>query len=517
MALYGTKKDHQGGFLKQLDLLFSPDGYYMEGPYYIRYALRPFFYFAEALERYKPELKIYQYRDDILKKAYYAAVQTVFPNGVFPPINDASRTMNLEDPGVVLSNDLVYDRYGPDPNLLGIARFQNEVILNGSGLRVSQDLEKINGKARFNWGSVEFRDGPDGDKGGLGILRMGEGFEQTMLLMKFGVHGEGHGHFDKFQFIFFDQGREVIHDYGFARWINIEPKFGGRYLDENKSYAMETIAHNTVVVDETTQNEGDRKQADQVWGERHFFDSTDPKVKVMSGFADTQYPGISMQRTMFMIGDDSLEYPVVVDLYRLHSTMEHQYDYPVHFTGQLINTNFKYTASIEKMVPFGQNNGYQHIWKEAEASVGGKITVTWLDGNRYYSWTSLATPGSQFFFGRTGANDPDFNLRSEPLFVLRSTGQDHIFVSVYEPHGYFNEARERSENARPMIDKIRLVGYNENASILQIEGKGELKWLIKVWNKASLSNQRHAVTFNDSTFEWTGYYQVDLEGRKSEE
>ena len=71
----------------------SPDGYYMEGPYYIRYALLPFFQFAEALERGQPALGIYRYRGGILKKALYSAVETAFPNGVFPPINDASRTI----------------------------------------------------------------------------------------------------------------------------------------------------------------------------------------------------------------------------------------------------------------------------------------------------------------------------------------------------------------------------------------------------------------------------------------
>ena len=68
--------------------------------------------------------------------------------------------------------------------------------------------------------------------------------------MKYGVHGQGHGHFDKLHFIFFDAGNEVVPDYGFSRWINIEPKYGGRYFPENDSYAKQTIAHNTVVVDE---------------------------------------------------------------------------------------------------------------------------------------------------------------------------------------------------------------------------------------------------------------------------
>ncbi|HEX9973928.1 MAG TPA: heparinase II/III family protein, partial [bacterium] len=258
MALYGTEKDGNGGFLKQLDLLFSPDGYYMEGPYYVRYAMRPFFFFAEAIERNQPDLRIYEHRNQILKKAYYSAVQTTFPNGIFPPINDASRTMDIKDVGVVLANSLVYSRCGTDPNLLAVVKIQNEVLVNGAGLKLAQDFTNSENIPDMDWGSIEFIDGYDGDQGCLGILRMGTGNNQSMLLMKYGVHGEGHGHFDKLHFIFYDQDREVIPDYGFCRWINIEPKFGGRYLRENKSYAMQTIAHNTVTVDQTCQNNFDR-------------------------------------------------------------------------------------------------------------------------------------------------------------------------------------------------------------------------------------------------------------------
>ena len=45
-ALYGTRKDGKSGFLAQMDGLFSPDGYYTEGPYYVRYAILPYYHFA---------------------------------------------------------------------------------------------------------------------------------------------------------------------------------------------------------------------------------------------------------------------------------------------------------------------------------------------------------------------------------------------------------------------------------------------------------------------------------------
>ncbi|MEQ8206639.1 MAG: alginate lyase family protein, partial [Woeseia sp.] len=55
-ALYGLKRDGKSGFMKQLDLLFSPDGYYTEGPYYQRYALMPFVLFARSIQANNPEL-----------------------------------------------------------------------------------------------------------------------------------------------------------------------------------------------------------------------------------------------------------------------------------------------------------------------------------------------------------------------------------------------------------------------------------------------------------------------------
>ena len=273
-AIYGTKRDGTGGFLRQLDLLFSPDGYYMEGPYYIRYALLPFYQFAAAIDRNSPNVHIYDYRGGILKKGLYAAMATTFPNGVFAPINDGSRTMDVTTLKSVVALDLAYDHYGADTNLLAEAAMQQEVVLSGAGLRVARDLAARATAPKASWPSVEFTDGPDGTQGGLGILRSGAGGDATMVLMKYGVHGQGHGHFDKLHFIFFDGGNEVVPDYGFSRWINIEPKYGGRYLPENDSYAKQTIAHNTVVVDEASQTNGNYAADEKKAAQRHYFDAS---------------------------------------------------------------------------------------------------------------------------------------------------------------------------------------------------------------------------------------------------
>ncbi len=507
-ALYGTKRDRSGGFLRQLDLLFSPDGYYMEGPYYIRYALMPFFYFAEAIHRRQPSVGIYAYRDSILKKGLYSAVQTAFPNGVFPPINDASRTMAIDAPEVVLSLDLAYHRYGADANLLGAAAIQNRVVLNAAGLAVARDMARRRTPPSMSWRSVEFTDGHDGKRGGLGILRMGEGRASTMLLMKYGVHGEGHGHFDKLHFVLFDGGREVVPDYGFSRWVNVEPKFGGRYLPENDSYAMQTVAHNTVVVDQTTQNRADFDAAEAMWGQRHFFEADSAHVKAMAARANGYYDGVDMQRTMLLVHDARLAYPVAIDLYRLQSSAPHSYDYPIHFRGQLITTNVPYTANATRREPLGAAYGYQHIWREAAGTTDRPVQLTWLEGNRYYTTTTSAAPATEVIFGRTGANDSSFNLIAEPLMIVRRRATDHLFASVLEPHGYFNEAEERSEQARPRIRDIRVLSSDTAATVAEVTGENDLRWIIMVNNGPASTTARHRVMAGGETYEWTGNFAV---------
>jgi hypothetical protein len=338
-----------------------------------------------------------------------------------------------------------------------------------------------------------------------------------MLLMKYGVHGQGHGHFDKLHFIFFDGGAEVVPDYGFARWINVEPKFGGRYLPENDSYAKQTIAHNTVVVDETTQSGGNYQQDEAKHAERHFFDASNPTVQAMSATANGFYPGVGMQRTMLLVRDARLRYPVVVDLYRLTSTggAPHTYDYPLHFRGQLVTTDVKYTANTTTQEALGTKAGYEHLWDEASATTDSTVRMTWLAGgnagHRYYSITTAGAPGTEVIFARTGAGDPSFNLISEPLMIVRrraTGGGDALFASVIEPHGYFSELEERSADARGAIDGVRVLGSSAEGSVVEVTGKNGLRWTVMVTNGPASATAHHALTFAGRTYEWTGNYAV---------
>ncbi|MFS1440297.1 heparinase II/III family protein [Shewanella sp. 10N.286.48.A6] len=106
----------------------------------------------------------------------------------------------------------------------------------------------------------------------------------------------------------------MLREYGFCRWVNVEPKFGGRYLDENKSYARQTIAHNAVTIDEKCQNNFDVERADSVHGLPHFFKVEDEQINGMSAFANDHYQGFDMQRSVFMLNFEELESPLLLDL-----------------------------------------------------------------------------------------------------------------------------------------------------------------------------------------------------------
>jgi oligo-alginate lyase len=500
-ALYGSRRDGKAGYFRQLDLLFSPDGYYAEGAYYARYALMPFYLLALAIEHNQPELKVFAYRDGILRKALLSTLQLTNTNGEFFPFNDALKGMSSAARELVLAVDVVYGRYRQDPGLLSVAARQGRVQLGANGLTLARDLAGAGRPSEFPYGSLELRDGPAGDRGGIGLLRSAGA---TTLLMKYGSQGMGHGHFDRLTFLYYDQGREIIQDYGAARWINIEPKFGGRYLPENKTWAKQTIAHNTVAVDELSHYRGNTDDGERNPGQRRFFQTADSMFQVMSGAAVEVVPGVRLERTMALVRDPRLPHPVVLDLVRATSAAEHRYDLPFYYQGQLISTTVPYKAFDRERRALGTRNGYQHLWLEAEGVDSAGIQFTWLNENRYYTVTSTVDSSPSVLFARIGAGDPEFNLRNEPAAILRTGGKNRVFASVIEPHGFFDPVEEISTDARPSIRSVRILGSTEEGTVVEIRGKGGLRWLWGISGGPASETARHQIVTSEGAVAWTG-------------
>ncbi len=503
MALYGSKKDGSGGYLKQLEMLFSPDGFYTEGPYYARYALWPFFTFAQVLHHNEKELGVYDFRNRILERALYSALQLTYTNGAFIPFNDALKEKSFLSPELITAVDIVYARYSHDRSLLSIVKKHSEVMLSGDGVEVAKALYQNPDVGEFSYKSVEYTDGPNGTEGGFGILRSGPFEDQSLVFMKYTGHGLSHGHFDKLSIGYYDQGREVLQDYGSARFINVELKYGGRYLPENKSFGMQTIAHNTVTVDQKSHFDGKMSVSEKYHADRHFFSSADPNYQIMSAKADSVYEGVRMQRTVALVSDSAFSKPVILDVFRIDADHEHTYDLPFYYMGHLTNTSVRYRAFDKQRTVLGASNGYQHLWSEAEGTAPGPVQVSWMLGNRFYTVTSSADSSTAVYFVRIGAGDPNFNLRSEPGFILRKKGRAQVFASVIEPHGAWDGTREFSSGARPEVTGVRVLSSDKNLTAIEVEGT-KTHWLFFVANGEPNDQREYSYVHRGVRHTWRG-------------
>ncbi len=503
-ALLGLDKSGDAGFLKQMDKLFSPDGYYNEGPYYQRFAMMPFVIFAQEVERNNPELEIFEKRDAILMKAIDATIQQNY-GGLFFPINDAIKDKGIATRELVHGVAIAYELTG-DKGLLSVAQEQGRFMLTPESRKVSEDISA--GKSEpFDYKTIRFGDGEDGTEGALDVLRASKDPQDLVVVAKNTSQGLGHGHFDKMGLLIYDQGKEILRDYGAARFLNVEAKYGGHYLFENNAYAKQTVAHNALVVDETSHFNGDVNVGNQnapILGT--FWDDGDLKITTAS--IETAYDDVAFDRTVAIIKDQAFENPIIVDLVEAHSETPHQYDLPFHYNGQIIETNFKLAAYKNMRAPLGNKNGYEYLWKVADSkAVDGLSQVTFLLDTRFYTITSSVPQNTDVIFTEVGANDPNFNLRREPAFILRSRKSDGVsYASVFEPHGEYNPTVEFTLESH---SRVKSVKHYENGGdeLIVIETKSGEVVALGVSGDADEAKP-HSVSANGKDMTWTGPYHL---------
>jgi oligo-alginate lyase len=507
MALYGTDKKGNSGFIAQMNNLFSPDGYYTEGPYYARYAILPYYIFANALRRARPDLKIFEHRDRILQKALVAALQQTNIDGKFFPLNDALKDKDFTSSELVFAINIAFDVYGKSNGMLAVAKKQDRVSLNKGGIVIAAALAPDTLKNQYySYNSVEYKDGVNGDEGGVSFLRSGKDERLTTLIFKYTSHGLSHGHFDKLNINLYDRGNEILSDYGSVRFVNVEQKNGGRYLPENDAYAAQTIAHNTIVVDEASHFNAQEKISQQHHPVK-LFSNINWQTQVVSALDTNSYKNVSMRRTVYLITLNGAKF--MVDLFDVRSPEEHQYDLPFHFNGQLIGTSFKYKTATNELKPLGQRNGYQFLWKEAEAGIKDTMAaVTFLNGQTYYTLSTIINDSGTVFFARSGANDPNFNLRREPAFIVRKKAKNNLFVSLLDIHGNYDAVSEVSVNSYATTKLGRIVRHDENYTVVEI-ASGRTKVTIAQCNNNFDVNAKHSLEYERSGLSWRGPYLVD--------
>lgn len=470
-SLYGSALDKQTGFLKQLDELFSPDGYYAEGPYYQRYALSPFILFAKALHNHKPELHIFEYRNRLLAKAIETVFQTSYTNGLLFPLNDAIKDKSIKSNELVLSNNIAYSDIDTNPTLLGIAKKQNNVTISDAGLKVARDI--FLGKSKeFDYKTILIRDGKDGKKGGIGIIRSGDEDTQQTLVLKNTTHGMGHGHFDRLNFLLYDNGFEVFPDYGAARFLNIESKSGGHYLKENNTWAKQSIAHNTIVINEASQFQGNVAKAEQA-SPTHITLYDHDTLKYVIASDSHSYPQIKISRALITIQINEFKKPLIVDVSYIYSGKALKtVDLPYYYIGQVVDQSKKNVEANTSLHSFGEKNGYEHLWLNSTYPLqprGDYITL--LSNYKFYKvHFASESPNNTLNHVLLGANDPELNLLPTRGIVLRQENlHEAIFAQLIETYGDINPTDETISDTNPIVKNFKITPKEKNTVNISFE------------------------------------------------
>ncbi len=116
---------------------------------------------------------------------------------------------------------------------------------------------------------------------GLAVMRDGWNREDAYLILDFGPHGGGHGHPDKLSFVMFANGHHWIPD------ASNSPHYG--IFPEQHTWHKQTISHNTVLVNDRSQNE--------CTGQLVFW-HTDGDIDIVSANHSEGYEGVVHRRTI---------------------------------------------------------------------------------------------------------------------------------------------------------------------------------------------------------------------------
>ena len=493
--------DQRVGFLANLEEPFSPDGYYTEGPYYQRYAMYPFLAFAIAMENAKPEYKVLQHKNNVLVKAVNALIQLSDADGDFFAINDAQKGMSIFTPSMTLAVSAAYAYGDENPQLLSVAEGQGRVRLDQAGLALAAGLADGKGESRQQR-SVVFRDGPEGEQGGIGVLRHGD----LSAVFKFTAQGLSHGHYDKLSYSFHDNGDEIIQDYGLVRFVNIGQKGGGNYLPENTTWAKQSIAHNTMVLDQKSHFDGQYALGSQHHSTLAYASLDDESLLTIYAEEVNAYPGAKLRRALSLVSLPVLDRPLLVDLLKVSGNAK-IIDIPTHYLGQFIEISEPLIAPTAP-TRLGIDSGYQHILEEARTDVisGSALKFTWLNANRFYTMFRSVKSGDAFIHGRLGANDPDFNLRRDPVLIHRRSpeGDQNSFVSVIESHGSYSPVTELSTGQQSVIGGLNIILDSPEYTVATIALRSGVSFVL-AWAHNDFSRVKtHEVQLPSGTLRWTG-------------
>lgn len=250
-----------------------------------------------------------------IKKMFEAPFSLIMPNLKLPPFNDSGEVNIQQD---------IYE--------LAFARFNEPIFLSAlQGSRRQNSFALWFGVDQLpTIGAAEMKSHNMTDSG-YSVLQRGQGEQATWLCLKYDKYGSGHGHFDKNNFILYSHGQVLF--------PNPVTRYYGSKL--HAEWDRVTLAHNTLVVDETSQTPSTGKSL--AFGNDHGTDyaMTD---------AGNIYKGVRFVRTVVMLNKDLLLFAdhIIADKPRI-------LDIICHFNGQWDQ------QPAGESIPLPIKEGYQYL------------------------------------------------------------------------------------------------------------------------------------------------------------
>ncbi|RAV21064.1 heparinase II/III domain-containing protein [Paenibacillus contaminans] len=336
---------------------------------------------AEILEQIDPASDSNLYRHVKFKKFFDSRYPLIVHRNYTPTIGDTGKSGNPLIIGTRAEYILAYEKY-KEPVYAQYAHFLNGSRIEGiQGSIFSEDPEQITrdiASVIEEHGPMKF---PSRHLSGYGFVSLSEETddkkEDSMrgLWMYYG-RNTGHGHRDTLNIGLHAFGMDLMPDNGYPETADYAPK--------RLQWVHNTISHNTVVVNESKQNES--------WvGIPHHYDG-ESMVKLIDVEAPRVYPLTTLYRrtVAFIRADDTHSY--AVDIFRVKGGQNHHYSFhggegevsvtglnlQKQATGTYAGPDIAFIGKIGETAKNYQGSGFQHLYNvERDDAPSDSFSVDW--------------------------------------------------------------------------------------------------------------------------------------------
>lgn len=352
-------------FRSQMQTSVLDDGFWYEGAWsYHFYALDALTRTAEMAARNGIDL----WREEPnLLALFKTPSRLIFADGSLPMFNDTG-ALNL------FSQDALYE--------YAFHRTQDAALMTVLGRRSRSRSALLFGAPQLPPAERAPLESHLFEQAGYAVLRAPS--NDHAVIMKFGPHGGGHGHFDKLGLV----------SYALGGPLAIDPGTQSYTAPTHATWDQTTIAHNTLSVDESQQR--------QATGQLLWFQQGDGFTAV-SATAGAAYPQATLKRTLFTAN----EYTLDIAEAAATDAQDHLFDWAYHNSGVP-----KTDLELSPFNSFRKTAGYQHLTNNQAAETAANWALT-FDG----------TPAIPVPYGTTWNSTSTVSGRLEVTTEQASTGR----------------------------------------------------------------------------------------------